>query len=60
MVPYMQNIIKDFPKEIMNTANTPAAGCLFEVQENKKSMKLSETQAIDFHHNVTKLIFMCN
>ena len=60
MVPYMQNIMKGFPEEIMSTANTPVVKYLFEVWEDTKSIKLLETPAIDFHHNVTKLLFICN
>ena len=60
MVLYVQSIIKVFPKQIMSTANAPAAEYLFDVREDTKSIKLSGTQAIDFHHNVTKLLFICN
>ena len=60
MVPYVQNIIKDFPEEIMSTANTPEAEYLFKDTEDTKLIKLSYTQAIDFHHNLAKLLFMCN
>ena len=43
MVPYVQNMIKGFLEQIMSTANTPAAEHLFEVREDTKSIKLTET-----------------
>ena len=60
MVPYVQNIIKGFLEQFMSTANMLAAEYLFEVWEDTKPIKLSETQTIDFHHNVAKLSFTCN
>ena len=60
MVPYVENIIKDFPNKVVFSANTPAVEYLLEVWEDENSVRLSEPQAIDFHHNVVKLLFICN
>ena len=52
MILYVENIIKDFPEEIMGTVATPAREHLFEVQEDKSFVRLPEQDAIDFHYNV--------
>ena len=57
MIPYIQNIIKELPKEIMSFASTPASDHLFQVQDQNAVM-LPEEQAIAFHHKVAQLLFV--
>ena len=57
---YVESIIKNIPEEIMGNVTTPTAEHLFEVQEEKSYATLPEQQAIYFHHNVAKLLFICN
>ena len=57
MIPYIENILKDFPEKIVGTATTPAGEHLFEVREGINSTKLPESQSITFPHNVAKLLF---
>ena len=57
MIPYVQNIIKEFPKEIIFSASTPASVHLFQVQD-KNTIMLPEDQAIAFHHTVAQLLFV--
>ena len=49
MIPYIDNILKDFSEEIVGTAVTPGAELLFEVQEGANSTQLPERQCIKFH-----------
>ena len=60
MIPYIENILKDFSEEIVETAATPAGEHLLEVWEGTNSTKLPESQSIMFHHDVAKLPFICN
>ena len=38
MVPYVENIIKDFPNKVVFSANTPAVEYLLEVWEDENSV----------------------
>ena len=59
MIPYFEEITKNFPEEIESSmAVTPAAEHLFEVREKGEAKFIPEEQAIQFHHNITKLLFM--
>ena len=58
MVPYIIQIIKDFPEEIAGKAATPAADYLFEVNSMPNKRLLPEEQAIHLHHYVAKLLFI--
>ena len=60
MIPYVDNILKDFGEQIVATATTPAAEHLFEIQEGTNLTKLLESQCITFCHNLEKLLFICN
>ena len=56
MVPYMQEIVDEFPEDLENwSAKTPAAACLFDVNSNP--IYLSKEKADQFHHNVAKLLW---
>ena len=58
MISYIQNIIKELPKEIVSSASTPPSDHLFQVQV-KNTVMLPEEQAIAFHHTVAQFAF-CN
>ena len=52
MVPYLEEMLDEFPEEIMQTCMTPATKFLFKV--NPDEMKLPEEQAILFHRYVNQ------
>ena len=52
MVPYIMQIIKDFPEEITRTAAMSAADYLFEVNLRPNKRPLPNGQAIHIHHYV--------
>ena len=59
MVPYVEEIISNFPDSLgMLTATTPAGDHLFQTRNLKAAKLISEDQAIQFHHNVAKLLFV--
>jgi len=58
MCKYSSSIIADFPEQITGVSATPAADHLFKVREDGK--KLSEEQAVAFHHTVYQLLFAAN
>ena len=59
MTPYIEEIIKNYPEEIgSSTAMTPAMKHLFETIEKSDAKFIPEEQAMQFHHNVTKLLFV--
>ena len=55
MIPYMQEIIDEFPDDIGTPANTPAADHLFDVRDD--ATLLSKSRSDDFHHTVAKLLW---
>ena len=42
MIPYIKNVLKGFPEEIMGTAAIPAADYLFEIWDDTNLIKLHE------------------
>ena len=59
MVDYIEKMVADLPADMDGTAPTPAANHLFKV--NTVNPKRLEPQMADmFHHNVVKLLFLCN
>ncbi len=58
MCKYLSNIIADFPEQITGVSATPAAGHLFKVREDGKTMSEEQTDA--FHHTVYQLLFAAN
>ncbi len=58
MFRYLQNVIDEFPEMIEGRAATPAHDKLFEIRDDKEARKLSEEQALAFHHTVAQLLFM--
>jgi hypothetical protein len=58
MFKYLRNVIDEFPEIITGRAATPAHDKLFETRDEKEARKLSEEQALAFHHSVAQLLFM--
>jgi hypothetical protein len=58
MIDYIQGMIDELPADMNGHAATPAASHLFDVN-NEDPNKLDEDEAIMFHHNVAKLLFLC-
>ena len=64
MKQYAMKIIENFLEVIgLSTAATPAATSaadhLFQIQDLKEAKLLPEEQAIQFHHTVEQLLFVC-
>jgi hypothetical protein len=58
MIKYLKNVIKEFPEVIKGRAATPAHEKLFVIRDEKDARRLSEEQALAFHHTVAQLLFM--
>lgn len=56
MIPFLQEMLAEFPEEITQTRTTPAADYLFRVRDD--APKLPEEQAQLFHRFVAKLVFV--
>ena len=54
---YISNMLHDLPEDMEGMATTPAAEHLFNV--NEAPTYLDEKEAMFFHHNVAKLLFLC-
>ena len=57
MEEYLRGVLDNFPEEITETPETPAASNLFKVREDIERDLLNETRAQAFHHAVAQLIF---
>ena len=57
MEDYIQNMLTELPEDMDGMATTPAAEHLFKV--NETPTYLNEKEAMFFHHNVAKLLFLC-
>jgi len=58
MIPYIENILEEFPELIDKISPTPAADYLFKVREENVE-SLGEDQAMAFHRTVAQLLFLC-
>jgi hypothetical protein len=58
MVDYLKNVLHEFPERIHRRAATPVHDKLFMIRDDKEAKKLSEEQAVIFHHTVAQLLFM--
>ena len=58
MIPYLNNVIVEFPEIISGKSPTPAADHLFQIRDEKDAKLLVEERALSFHHTVTQLLFM--
>ena len=57
-IPYLKNVIAEFPEIILRKSPTPAADHLFKIRDEKDAKPLEEERALAFHHTVTQLLFM--
>jgi hypothetical protein len=60
MVDYIQNTFNDLTSNMDGEAATPTANHLFDVNKAMGDMLLDQETAEFFHHNVAKLLFLCN
>ena len=56
MEEYLRGLLEDFPKEITEKPETPAASNLLNIRDNKERELLDETWAQAFNHAVAQLI----
>ena len=57
MEEYIKNMLTELPADMEGMATTPAAEHLFKV--NETPTYLDEKEAMFFHHNMAKLLFLC-
>ena len=57
MEEYIRNMLSELPEDMEGTATTPAAEHLFKI--NEAPTYLGDAEAMFFHHNVAKLLFLC-
>ena len=57
MEEYIRNMLAELPEDMEGTATTPAAEHLFKI--NEAPTYLDDGDAMFFHHNVAKLLFLC-
>ena len=58
MIPYLNEILHDFPELLGDIATSSAADHLFKVRPDGEARLLPEDQAVSFHHFVAQLLFM--
>lgn len=62
MFKHIDKILEDFPDDISRVASSPALDHLFEVRDAEETEKLgkflSKSQAKNFHHLVSQLLFI--
>ena len=58
MIPYLKNVIAEFPEVISGKLPTLAANHLFKIRDKKDAKPLEEERALAFHHTVAQLLFM--
>jgi hypothetical protein len=57
MVDYNDGMLAEIPEDMAGESSTLAPNHLFQV--NPSCDKLTEDQAVMFHHNAVKLLFLC-
>ena len=57
MEEYIRNMLTELPEDMEGMATTPAAEYLFKI--NETPTYLSDDDAMVFHHNMAKLLFLC-
>ena len=57
MEEYIRNMLAELPEDMAGLATTPAAEHLFKI--NDTPTHLTDEDAMFFHHNVAKLLFLC-
>jgi hypothetical protein len=58
MMPYLKNVIAEFPEMITGKVARLAADHLFTVKNKKEARGLEEERALAFHHTVAQLLCM--
>ena len=54
---YLRRVLDDFPKEIIESLETPAAAKIFAIREENERELLNETREYVFHNAVAQLLF---
>ena len=57
-IPYLLQILRDFPERLGQSKATPAADHLFDVRADDEARFLPEDQAAVFHRTVAQLLFI--
>ena len=57
-IPYINNVINNFPKAITRTSPTPHVNHLFKMRDEEDAKYLPKDQAQKFHHTVAQLLFL--
>ena len=58
MIPYLKNVIAEFPEIISGKSPMPAADHLFKIRDENNAKPLEEERALGFHHTAAQLLFM--
>ena len=57
MIPYLNNILQEFPEKLGDIATSPGADHLFKVRPKEEARILPEEQAVGFHHTTAQSYF---
>ena len=57
-IPYIKDVINNFPEAITRMSPIPHAGHLFKIRDEEDVKYLPEEQAQIFHHTVVQLFFL--
>jgi len=58
MIPYLNEILCDFPELLGDITTSPTADHLLKVRSDGEARLLPEEQAVSFHHFVVRFLFM--
>ena len=59
MIPYLAEVLHDFPEKIMGVSSSLADNHLFKIRDPSKAHLLPESQEIAFHHTTAQLFSSC-
>ena len=54
---YLRGVLNNFPDNITETPETPAASNILNVRDDNEQELLNDTQAQAFHHAVVQVLF---
>ena len=57
-IPYLEEMLREFPEQLGRSKPTPTAEHLFTVRLESKATYLPEEQAICFHYTAAQLLFV--
>ena len=57
-IPYIKDILREFPERLGRSKPTPAPTYLFDVRPESEAVYLPEEQAICFHRTTAQLLFI--